>query len=199
MLRELNQELPQWGHLFNLMTSYLWKHYELGVELVNHTSDISSDEVANLSNGRILLSFARTTEQQCYILAHVFGHLIQHKSRAKYLELLLQIDRPPPVDIQGLLKCQYFRYEMEAYGWGEELIRQCSSVSDILLHRYSTYAAVDFATYCLYLRTGKRTSDSKFQLHYINSLSSRKRRLWPRIQAAMPNALIVNELEISVK
>lgn len=185
--------------LFETLSHHLSQRFGLHIQIAESDSMRSQEmEVASLRDGKILLSPARTPEQQAFILAHVFGHLVQHLSRSAHIALLEQIEAPPPISMSTSLKCEYLRYEMDAYAWGEFLIRQCVLPTKDMLHRYTTYAVVDFATYAHYLETGRRVGDNKFQVIYQNSLRASKKQLWSITCKRMPDELIVDNLEISV-
>lgn len=115
----------------------------IGIEPAPTTSAV---EYANLRDGVIKLSEARSEEQQAFLLAHVFGHLTQAVTSDKHRDLIAKVEAIPPIRFDRSEERRYREFEMEAYAWGEALLRGCGPVSDDVLDRYRTYAAVDFAT-----------------------------------------------------
>jgi hypothetical protein len=185
--------------LFETLSRHLSQRFGLQIQIAESDATRSQAmEVASLRDGKIQLSPARSPEQQAFILAHVFGHLVQNLSRSAHIALLEKIEAPPPIFMSTSLKFEYLRYEMDAYAWGDLLIRQCVLPTKNMLHRYTTYAVVDFATFAHYLETGRRVDNNKFQAIYQNSLRAKKKPLWNITGKRMPDELIVDNLELKV-
>lgn len=168
---------------------------EIGIEPAPATLAV---EYANLRDGVIKLSEARTGEQQAFLLAHVFGHLTQAISSEKYRDLIAKVEAAPPILFSESEKDRYREFEMEAYAWGEALLRACSPVSADALDRYRTYAAVDFATYFSYLQTGQQTDSETFQALLLRESDVGFPKLWNTEGLALPDRLVFDDVNISV-
>lgn len=181
------------------ISDFLSTKYKITIEIdISNTANNIGQEVANLHAGTIQLTKARTKEQQGFILAHVFGHLVQYLSKEKYQHLLEKVEDGPPIYFDTQTKKQYFMYEMEAFAWGEALMRECMPISNETTHRYRTYACVDYAIYLFFLKTGLHTNENKFQTLYTESLKSKKRELWNSSELILPQSLIFENINISV-
>lgn len=89
---------------FDALASFLGDKYGLSVEVgLSPVSDSAAQsptmavEYANLRDGRIRLSSARSEEQQSFVLAHVFGHLVQYLDADRYAPLVRKVERVPPI------------------------------------------------------------------------------------------------------
>lgn len=181
------------------VSRFLASRYGLRVEVGIDPAPASlAVEYANLCDGVIKLSEARADEQQAFMLAHVFGHLTQALTSDRYRALIEKVETAPPVRFTKSEERRYRDFEMEAYAWGETLMRASGPLSAETLVRYRTYAAVDFATYLSYLKTGVQTDQETFQALLHRESDQPFSPLWDIGGLTLPDRLIFDDVNISV-
>lgn len=184
---------------FGTLTAFLGDKYGLRVEVGLSPRDVSAAvEYANLRNGTIQLSAVRSEEQQGFVLAHVFGHLVQYLDSDRYAPLISKVETPPPIHFEPEDERAYLDYEMEAFGWGEVLMRACARVPAELFNRYRAFAAVDFRTYLSYLKTGVQTDPDSFQTMLRTEARKPLAPMWDCAAMRLPGSLVTNDVSISV-
>lgn len=184
---------------FETLAAFLGDSYGLNVEVGLSPRDVSAAvEYANLRNGTIQISAARSEEQQGFVLAHVFGHLVQYLDATRYASLIRKVEATPPIRFEAEDERAYFSYEMEAFAWGEVLMRACAPVPATLLNRYRAFATVDFQTYFSYLKTGLQTDTDSFQTMLATVTEQSPAPLWDCTAMQLPHYLITENLSISV-
>lgn len=186
------------NELFARVSHFLCATYDLQVEVGKPSATGLAAEYASLQNGKIRLSPTRSGEQRAFLLAHIYGHLVQHSDLDEYLDLIAKIEGVPPIRFDPSERAQYFRYELEASAWGEALMRSCSPVPDDLLNRYRAYVLVDFDTYFAYLRTGRQTDPNTFQRMVEQTARREVPQMWELRDRVLPSTLLVEDLHLAV-
>lgn len=181
------------------MVAVLSSRYGLVVEVAApQRPNCAAVEIANLRDGKIRLSPGRSAEQQAFVLAHVFGHLVQHLDAPLYAALLELVESPPPIVFTPAQERAYFEFEMEASAWGEALMRACMPVSPELLQRFRGYVLTDYTTYLAYLKTGIATDAQRFQEAFTRTAATPIGPLWDCAGLVLPRSLDYAGVEISV-
>lgn len=197
VVRQAPRSVPE--DIFGRISSALQSRY--GLEVIVCESDYASDsatEFANLREGVVRLSPSRSPEQQGFILAHVFGHLVQHRYAPKHRSLIALVESPPPIAFSPAQERAYYAFEMEASAWGEALMRTCMPVSPGLLHRFKAYVMTDFTSYLSYLKTGIQTHPAEFQRDFTRRVAGRIDTLWDSSDLSLPASLSVEDVNISI-
>ncbi len=185
--------------LLERISELLATRYGLLVQIGIDTAPTSfAVEYANLRDGVIKLSEARTGEQQAFLLAHVFGHLTQALTSERYRDLIKKVEGAPPIRFDAEEELRYRDFEMEAFAWGEALMLACGAAPADLLDRYRTYAAVDFATYLSYLKTGEQTDPATFEALLRRESDAPSPQLWDADGLVLPEELVFDDVNISV-
>lgn len=186
--------------LFGDVSDVLRERYDICVEVgLDHAPESLAVEYANLTQGRIRLAQSRSAEQQAFLLAHVFGHLVQHLTIERYAALVAHVESQPPLTFTAEEESRYLAFEMEAYGWGEVLLRQAAVIDDAVMNRYRAYASVDFTTYLSYLKSGVQTPDAVFQQMLSAAQNNGVPPLWDSSGWTLPDSLVFDDVRISVK
>ncbi len=193
---------PSFDDVFDCVSSFLAMRYGLTVEVgelgVTDRAGTSASEIANLREGKVRLSPERSREQQGFVLAHVFGHLVQHLNAARYSGLIALVESPPPIEFDPAEERAYLAFEMEASAWGEALMRACMPVPEELRRRFAAYAMTDFTTYLSYLKTGVQTDAEKFQKMFARRAATDAGPLWNADGRVLPPSLVLGDVNISI-
>ncbi len=173
------------------LVAYLVKHY--GIEVVATDQSISvEDEVAELIMRRLVVNTAaRGVDGAVFVVAHVFGHMVQFATTDRFHSMLQVIERgAPPFDFDEEFKRRYWAYEEEACAIGRGLLELVFSVDSNVDKHYQVFTRTDLVCYWNYLSTGRRTSNEEFErLFRQNYLDMHAKLVSPLRMIAPPSFL----------
>lgn len=157
------------------------------------------EQVAEMRYNRLVVNTSsRGLEGTIFVVAHVFGHLVQYATK-DYGSLLARVSGTPPLNLTDEFKLEYFAYEVEAYEIGRGLIEQAFHVTDDMDKRYQIFKLTDLDHYWHYLVTGVSGSRNEFDalyqekvaLHYAALQSPMKMILPPEKLSLVPGVEII--------
>ncbi len=188
--------MAQLGQLISFLKS------QYGIEIVPVGQEPESDWVAELRDRRMRVNLAsRGAEGAIFIVAHVFGHMVQFATTKRYNAMLEHVHRDkPPIEFDAQLEREYRAYEFEAYMIGRGLLSQVMEVSDEMDRRYQVFMATDLEYYWRYLVTGHGGSQRDFDRIFAMKMTSE----YPGLRSPMPSLeppkslKLKSDLEINV-
>lgn len=143
-----------------------WLHDKYGLDVALTTESISVvDEVAFYRKRRLTINVrSRGVEATTFIIAHVFGHLVQFATTDRYAPMLQYLDSgTPPFVLDAAFKRKYFAYEEEAFQLGRAALEAVFQLDEEIDRRYQIFMLTDFQHYWRYLETGLRGSRQMFE------------------------------------
>ncbi len=180
------------------LMEFLERKYHLSV--VPLESGISMlEQVAEMKYNRLVINTSsRGLEGTIFVVAHVFGHLVQYATK-NYGALLAQVSGTPPLNLSEEFKQEYFAYEIEAYEIGRGLIEQALLITDDMDKRYQAFKLADLDHFWHYLVTGVSGSRNDFDvlyqekvaLHYATLQSPMKMIFPPESISLLPGVEII--------
>ncbi len=142
---------------------YLSDKYGIEVEIKDTLED--GIEIAQLKNKKILINQDSRDELGIlFVIAHLFGHMVQFERYDDYRHLLEPVKAPKPLVLSEDFKKAFYAYEVEGYRIGKGLIEHalgenCAREID---EKYQIYLDTDFTLYWEYLTTGVQSSAKEF-------------------------------------
>jgi hypothetical protein len=132
------------------------EHIERRYHIPVVTRDIPDPLIGDLDGAEIHIDCAVTPEQRLFLLAHLFGHMVQWNVSPEAFEI--GQPRRPPVD-ETLLPV-LLAYEREAAGYGMALLHETGiRQAD---RWFADYSACDLAYLAHFYRTGEKRDPRSF-------------------------------------
>ena len=173
-----------------------------GIEIVLTESIEDNVEIAELVNKKIIVNTtARDSEAILFVIAHLFGHMVQFTNYEKYRLLVETVERPKPLALSNEFKQAFYKYEVEAYKIGKGLLESIISDSDMNLldEHYQIYLETDFNVFWEYLTTGDQASISEFNTVLNKQYAAQKGRFINQLRSiALPDAIDASPISAKV-
>jgi hypothetical protein len=149
------------------IAAYLHDRYSVEVELSDSGAGRYVD-MGSFSGKRILINAeARDELGLVFILAHLFGHMVQFSNYEKYRHLVEAVEKPKPLKLSLGFKKAFRGYEGEAAEIGKGLLEKVfgknSGYVKSIDGRFQTYMDTDFRIYWhQYLMAGRQVTSREF-------------------------------------
>lgn len=133
-------------------------------------------EIGALSHKKILINRKSRGEMEVlFVMAHLFGHMVQFTNYEKYRYLVETTEQPKPLVLSDDFKQAFFDYEVEGYLIGKALLEEVLGKEEAaaLDEKFQVYLHTDFDTFWDYLVTGNQITIADF-----NALLSKNYEQW---------------------
>jgi hypothetical protein len=151
--------------LLDRVTHYLKNEYGVEIKKENAGSE-NYVNIADFSGKTIRVNTSvRGDEELIFIIAHLFGHMVQFSNYPHYKELVEETERPKPLQLSEEFKAAFYAYEREGYAIGKALLEQAlgPTKTEQLDERYQLYLETDFTAFWSYITTGVQISSVEFE------------------------------------
>lgn len=146
------------------LTAFLRDRYDVQVQL-NLGDEPDAVDIGALEGRTIRVNLgSRSALEAIFVICHLFGHVVQFSQYERYRRLVETVEEPKPLRLSESFKAAFAAYELEAYEYGRELLRQAVSPSfaDQVDVFYRVYYETDLRLFIQYIETGQRISAHEF-------------------------------------
>ncbi len=172
-------------------------HSKYGVQVIINDAVIDGIEIAELVNRNILINKQSRGEAEIlFVIAHLFGHMVQFSHYENYQYLVEKVAEPKPLRLSTDFRKSFYEYEVEAYSIGKGLMEIAlgPEIVAILDEKYQIYLDTDFLSYWDYLTTGKQASVAEFNTLLLHNYSNWKGNYPNQLPTILPPDTIVFSL-----
>jgi hypothetical protein len=143
---------------------FLFEKYAVEVVIADF-KEKEGVEIGALTDKRILINKkSRDDVGVLFVIAHLFGHMVQFSNYEKYRHLVEEVEKPKPLSLSESFWLEFYEYECEAYRIGETLFLEALGpiTADLLDERFQIYRDTDFVMFKKFLKTGRQISIDEF-------------------------------------
>lgn len=171
-----------------------------GVRVVLALDSVGAPDIAELRAGTIVVNYtARTKWSAAITIAHLFGHLVQFMTYAKYERLVEAVRGPKPVILSDRFKAEFAAYETEAFAIGKGLLLEVTTFDVNVERFYQAFHRTDFELFWDYITTGRKTNAREFDIALEqNFLLLQGKDLVPFESITPPRCVVVSERSVTV-
>lgn len=152
--------------------SYLKGNYNIHVDLVDFK--VSPEiEIASWNKSVLVINPKRRgCIATAFLIAHVFGHIVQYQNDINYDHLLSVVNsKNYPLVLSNNFKTDYFEYEKEAFQIGKGLFEDVLEFNFDMDILYRSFMYADFDFFWKYITTGRKQEDNLFMTSWIKYIS----------------------------
>lgn len=145
------------------ITQFLKETYDVDVVIKDTAED--GITIAELKQKQIVVNKdSRDDLGILFVIAHLFGHMVQFTNYEKYRHLVETVEKPKPLKLSDEFKEEFYQYELEGYKIGKGLIEAVygNDFAEEINEKYHIYLETDFVLFWQYLTTGNQLSNAEF-------------------------------------